>query len=206
MNHRIVKAATLMLLFALIIAGTSCKLLQEKVVDVVINTYAEMEFEEREDSANFTTPDVVNVAAKVDSALASIDMTREDIVEVRLVGGTYDVTWLEDPEHDWVISGEILLSYDGEESTLVDYDSQSLYDALGAGEITVDLNSSGVSLFNRALEDYISDPFAYPELTFTVTNDACTPTPSPSDSLKFDWTGRVYMYIVVEQEVEIIDL
>ena len=203
MNHRLIKALALLLVVGLAVAATSCKLLHEKVIEIVLNSSACMDFEEREDSAQFTTPETVDVADDIDDALSEAGVSRDDLVEARLIGATYEVTWLDDPGHDWEIEGEIILSYAGEESTIVDYSEQSLYDALGAGKIKADLNQSGVNLFNKALGDYMDG--WNPVLTFTVSNDACTPSPSPSDSLKFDWTGCMHMYIIVEQEPDVID-
>jgi hypothetical protein len=38
-----------------------------------------------------------------------------------------------------------------------------------------------------------------------VESDNVTPAPSPSDSLKFDWTGCLYMYVVTPYRTEVVD-
>ncbi|MFH1865621.1 MAG: hypothetical protein ABIK85_07035 [Candidatus Eisenbacteria bacterium] len=206
MKNKTIKAVAILLILGVAGSMVGCKLLQEKVIEIVLRTSACVEFNEREDSAEFTTPEMIDVAEEVDEALASADLSRTDIIEAKLLAGSYDVTWLEDAGHDWGISGTILVQRDditdGPE-VIVDYSSQSLEDALAEGEIFADLNPDGVALFNRALDDYIAG--MDPVLTFTVSNDACAPAPSPADSLKFDWTGCMYMYVIVEQEPDVID-
>lgn len=204
MNHRMIKAFSFVLILAMAVSVTSCKLLHEKVIDIVVHHTASMEFEVRAFSSVFAAPATVNVAAEVDSALAAAGMSRDSIVDAGLIGATYELTWLEDPGHDWDITGRILLSYGLAESTVVSYSDTSLYSLVGAGEIKAQLDGSGVRLFNQAIDDYIAG--AFPELTFTIANDTCTPAPTPADSMKFNWTGRIYMYVTVEDGVEVIDI
>lgn len=204
MNHRTIKAFSFVLILAMALSVTSCKLLHEKVIDIVLHNTAEMEFKVRAFSSVFAAPATVNVAAEVDSALVEAGLSREDIVDAGLVAATYELTWLEDPGHDWDITGRILLAYGLAESTVVSYSDTSLYGLVGAGEIRAQLDRSGVRLFNQALDDYLAG--GYPELTFTLANDSCTPAPTPADSMKFNWTGRVYMYVTVGQKTEIIDI
>jgi hypothetical protein len=204
MNHRMIKAFSFVLILAMAVGVTSCKLLHEKVIDIVVHETASMEFEVRAISSLFAAPATVNVAAEVDSALADAGMSRDHIVDAGLIGATYEVTWFDDPGHDWDISGRILLSYGLAESTIVSYSDESLYDSFGAGEIKAELDRSGVRLFNQAIQDYING--GYPELAFTLANDTCTPAPTPADTMKFNWTGRIYMYVTVEQVAEVIDL
>jgi hypothetical protein len=206
MKNKTVKIIAALLVLGLAGSLVGCKLLQMKVIEVVLKETTCMEFREREDSANFNTPETVDVADQIDDALASQEMTRADIRDARLLAGSYEVTWLEDAGHDWLISGNILIQRDdiadGPE-IIVDYTNQSLETAEVEGEIFADLNPAGVALFNRALEDYVAG--FDPVLTFTVSNDACTPAPSPADSLKFDWTGCMYMYLIFKKDLEVFD-
>ena len=207
MNNKMRGIIALLIVLGLAAGITGCKLLHEKVVDIVLRNYAEMDFETREDSADYVgTPQIVDVADGIDEALAGFDppLERSAITDARLLSASYEVTWLEDPEHDWEISGGVWIQYGLAESVIIDYSEQSLYDALGAGEISAELNQSGVNLFNAALDDFRSG--LDPVLFFWVEGDSCAPLPTPADSLKFDWTGRFYMYVVSPITLEVPDL
>ena len=212
MSNKMRRIIALLVVLGLAVGITGCKLLHDKVIDVVLRNTYEMDFEEREDSANYVgDAEEIDIAEDIDDALDSFDdppLDRDDITDARLLSASYEVTWLEDPGHDWVLSGRIWMQYDGDEEVLIDYSdpgqSLSLYDALGAGEIYPDLNPSGVALFNDALEDFLDghDPI----LTFWMDNDDCVPAPTANDSLKFNWTAHVYMIVVAPLELEVVDL
>lgn len=207
MNNKIRGIIALLIVLGLAAGVTGCKLLHEKVVDVVLRNSAAMDFEEREDSADYVgDPEFIDIAEGIDEALAGFDppLDRTDIKDARLLAGTYEVTWLEDHAHDWEISGRVWIQYGLAESVIIDIPEQSLYDALGAGEISAELNESGVSLFNAALDDFRSG--LDPVLAFWVDGDSCVPEPSAQDSLKFNWTGRLYMYVVSPVTLETFDL
>lgn len=207
MNNKIRGIIALLIVLGLAVGVTGCKLLHEKVVDVVLRNSAAIDFEVREDSANYVgDPQVIDIAEDIDDALGGFDppLERAHIKEAGLLAATYEVTWLEDPEHDWEISGRIWLQYGQDEEVFIDYSEQSLYDALGAGEISAALNASGVSLFNAALDDFRSGQD--PVLSFWMDGDGCIPQPSAQDSLKFDWTARIYMYVVSPVTLEVPDL
>ena len=207
MNNKMRGIIALLIVLGLAAGITGCKLLHEKVVDIVLRNYAEMDFETREDSADYVgDPKIVDVAEGIDDALEGFDppLERSAITDARLLSASYDVTWLEDPGHDWEISGSVWIQYGLAESVFIDYSHQPLYDALGAGEISADLNPSGVSLFNAALDDFRDG--LDPVLTFWVEGDLCFPEPTPADSLKFDWTARLYMYVVSPLRLEVFDL
>ena len=206
MKNKMIRTIAVLLILGLAGSIAGCKLLHEKVIEIVVRDSVCVEFLQREDSAQFTTPKTVDVAEEVDEALSGIGLDRDDITDARLLAGSYTVTMLEDAGHDWEISGTILVQRDdisdGPE-IILDYSSQSLEGALATGEIFANLNPDGVELFNRALDDYRAD--FDPILTFTVVNDACTPAPTEQDSLIFDWTGCMYMYVIVEQTLDIPD-
>ena len=207
MNNKMRGIIALLIVLGLAAGITGCKLLHERVVDIVLRNYAEMDFETREDSAEYVgDPEVIDIAEGIDEALAGFDppLERSAITDARLLSASYDVTWLEDPGHDWEISGSVWIQYGLAESVFIDYSHQPLYDALGAGEISADLNPSGVSLFNAALDDFRGG--ADPVVTFWVEGDLCFPEPTPADSLKFDWTARLYMYVVSPLRLEVFDL
>lgn len=209
MKNKMIKAIAVLLILGLAGSIVGCDLLHEKVIEIVVRNSACVEFEEREDSAQFTTPETIDVAEEVDEALAAAGLKRGHITDAKLLAGSYTVTMLQDAGHDWEISGTILVQRDdvtdGPE-IILDYSSESvsLEVALVTGEIFADLNPDGVALFNRALYNYHHDDMD-PILTFTVVNDECSPTPSPADSLIFDWTGCMYMYVVVTDTLDIVD-
>jgi hypothetical protein len=207
MNNKMRGIIALLIVLGLAVGVTGCKLMHEKVVDVVLRNTVAFDFEVREDSADYVgDPQVIDIAEDIDDALGGFDppLDRADIKEAGLLAATYEVTWLEDPGHDWEISGSIWIQYGRAEEVIIDYSEQSLYDALGAGEISAELNESGVTLFNQALDDYRSGQD--PVLSFWMDGDDCVPTPSGSDSLKFDWTARIYMYVVSPVTLEVPDL
>ncbi len=209
MNNKIRAIIALLIVLGLAVGVTGCKLLHEKTVDVVLRNSAAMDFRVREDSADYVSdPQVIDIAEGIDDALGGFDppLDRADIEEAGLVAATYEVTWVGDPEpwHDWEISGSVWIKYGQAESVIIDCPEQWLYDALGAGEIYAELNASGVTLFNQALEDYRSGQ--NPVLSFWMDGDGCDPAPSGSDSLKFDWTARIYMYVVSPVTLEVADL
>ncbi|MCK4408466.1 MAG: hypothetical protein KAW67_00170, partial [Candidatus Eisenbacteria sp.] len=207
---KMIRTITVLLILGLAGSIAGCKLLHSRFIEIVVRDSVCVEFEEREDSAQFTTPATVDVAEELDEALSGVGLTRADITGAKLLAGSYTVTMLQDVGHDWEISGTILVQRDdisdGPE-IIVDYSSQSLEDALAAGEIFADLNPAGVELFNRALDDYRENMYTNPILTFTVSNDTCTPAPTgaPADSLIFNWTGCMYMYVIVEEELTVFD-
>ena len=209
MNNKIRGIIALLIVLGLAVGVTGCKLLHEKVVDIVLRNSAAIDFEVREDSANYVgDPQVIDIAEGIDDALGGFDppLGRAQIKEAGLLAATYEVTWLEDPEpwHDWEISGSIWIKYGLAEEVFIDYSEQSLYDALGAGEISAELNASGVSLFNAALDDFRSGQD--PVLSFWMEGNGCVPPPSGDDNLKFDWTARIYMYVVSPVTLEVPDL
>lgn len=209
MNNKIRGIIALLIVLGLAVGVTGCKLLHEKTVDVVLRNSAAIDFEVREDSASYVgDPQVIDIAEGIDDALAGFDppLDRAHIKEAGLLAATYEVTWLGDPEpwHDWEISGSIWIKYGLAESVFIDYSELWLHEALGAGEIHAELNASGVTLFNQALDDFRSGQD--PVLSFWMDGDGCVPPPSGDDNLMFDCTARIYMYVVSPVTVEIPDL
>ena len=193
------------LLTAALLLGTTGCILDEKVIEIVFRNATCMEFEENHVTENFTTPEIVDVADDIDDALADQGLTRDDITEASLIGGTYQVTVF-DHTHDWEISGSITVRRtdisDGPEN-IVFYTSQSLEDAMPA-PVTATLNAEGVDLFNRALDDYLDGD--NPVLEFTVVNGDVEPAPSELDALEFDWQACLKMYVIVEEDYEVPDV
>lgn len=193
---------------SLLIGATGC-ILDEKVIDIVFKNSTCMTFEEYHVTEEFTTPEVVDVTDDIDDALADQGLTRDDILEASLIGGSYQVTVF-DHEHDWVLSGHISVRRtdisDGPD-TLVVYTSQSLEAAMPAPVYAV-LHGDGVALFNRALDDYLDGD--HPILEFTVHNGEVEgplgQDPSELDPLDFVWEACLRMYVIVEETYEVPDV
>ncbi|MBD3368016.1 MAG: hypothetical protein GF405_07580 [Candidatus Eisenbacteria bacterium] len=189
---------------SLLVGATGC-ILDEKVIELVFKNSTCMDFEEYHETEVFTTPEVVDVADDIDDALADQNLSRDDLLDAKLIGGTYQVTDFQHT-HDWDISGTITVRRtdisDGPE-TIVIYTSQSLEDAMPA-PVTAQLDSAGVALFNRALDDYLN--WEDPILEFSVNNGDVEPNPSAQDPLEFDWTACLKMYIIVDETYEVPDV
>jgi hypothetical protein len=203
--NRTMKLITVSALIALVAIGTGC-ILEDTGVEIVIKDTYCMTFNENHESATFVTPDTLNLAEKLDEALADNSLNREDLVRGAMIVATYEVT--DPPAHDWTITGEITVErmdiVDGPE-TVIDYASQSLMGAYGA-PVFADLNQNGVNLINDAIDDYIAGGVSgSPVLLFKVRNSACSPTPSSVDPLVFEWEACVLYYAVVAETLTVPD-
>ncbi len=192
-----------LLLIGLVISTSSC-LTEEKVVEIVVTNRTCNEFVEDHTAAGFVTPAIIDYAGELGQILSDNDVSRADIISAGIVSGSYGVleyTGLD----DWTISGYVSVERsditDGP-VTLYDYTSQSILEALGA-EIPAELNPAGVSLLNRALDDFIAG--GNPILVFTVANAEVVPSPSPGNPIQFVWNACLMMQIVTEIEFDMID-
>lgn len=202
-----ISSTMLVLLLLWLMASSISCVLEEKVIEIVVTGKTCVDFEENEDSENFTTPVELNYAAEIDSILEHNDLDRSDIESAHVVSATYTVTDFEH-DHDWVISGAITVTRMDEAqgpATLIEYTSVSLEQVLEV-EMPAVLEPGGVDLLNDALSDYITNPVAYPVLQFTVENGDVEPAPSLSDSLVFDWTACVTIHVVIEETYETPDV
>jgi len=200
--NRTMKLITVSALAALVAIGTGC-IIEDTGVEIVLKDTYCMTFEESHQSATFVTPRTIDLAEKLDEALADNDLEREDVVRGAMIVATYEVT--DPPSHDWTLTGAITVErtdiVDGPE-TVIDYASQSLMDAYGA-PVFADLNEAGVNLINDAIDDYIAGQ--NPVLLFKVVNSACSPTPTSENQLVFDWEACVFYYAVVAETLAVPD-
>ena len=198
--NRTMKLFTVSALAALVALGTGC-LIEDTGIEIVLKDTYCMTFAENHESETFVTPETFNLAEKLDEALEDAGVERNDVVRAAMITATYEVTAL--PAHDWTLTGEITVErtdiVEGPE-TVIDYASQSLMDAYGA-PVFADLNQDGVELINDAIDDYIAG--ANPVLLFKVVNGACTPSPSSSDRLIFEWDACVHYYAVVAETLAV---
>ncbi len=189
----------LLVLLAFALSGSDC-LLYEKVLDVVFLHSTCVDFEQIEDSEEFTTPQTVDYADEIDGILEDNDIEKSDISAAHVVSASYEVTDFTVPatHDDWDISGEITvrrIDVAGPTATIVEYTSQSVAAALGT-RTPATLVQQGVDLLNDALDDYLAGEM--PVLEFAVVSETgdVDPAPSPSDVMEFDWTACIAFHIV----------
>ncbi len=186
----------LLVLLAFALSGSDC-LLYEKVLDVVYLHTTCVDFEQVEDSEEFTTPEEVDYAEEIDQILDDNGIDKSDIQAAHVVSASYEVTDFEHT-HDWTISGEITVrrtDVAGPTATIVEYTSQSVQGALGT-RTPATLVQEGVELLNDALDDYLAGE--EPVLEFAVVSESgdVDPDPSPSDVMEFDWKACIAFHIV----------
>jgi len=206
------KVSIFAVLLGLLAAVLASGCLEEKVLQVIANGFAEMEFPQDENSATFTTPDTLDYAAELDSILAKNDIDKTDIKSANIVSGSYGVIQCQPPvgHSDWLISGAIQVEridagYEEGPVDLILYQSQSVKGAVGA-TIAAPLEGAGVALLNRALNGYLDTlTVQRPVLVGIVNNGAVSPAPSDNDRMVFDWKARLNFQLLYETEVEALD-
>jgi hypothetical protein len=209
MGNRTATILIFLLAGTLAVSVSGCKLLHEKLIDLVLHSTACQEFVERHDNANYVGDrQSFSIAPDIDDALEAFDppVERSDISEAKLTSASFEITWAApETEHDWVIAGTVMIGYGGDEMAIASYDSVSVEEAYALGEPVYleDLEPMGVDLFNQALSDYLAG--VDPVVDLWVESDSVSPTPSPSDSLSFNWEGCIYMYVVSSYRTEVVD-
>jgi len=187
----------LLVLLAFALSGSDC-LLYEKVLDVVYLHTTCVDFEQVEDSEEFTTPEIVDYADEINEILEDNDIEKSDIQTAHVVSASYEVTDFEHT-HDWTISGAITVRRTDEAGAtvnIVEYTSQSVQDALGE-RTPATLVQEGVDLLNDALDDFLAgDDDVTLEFTVVSTTGDVDPDPSPSDVMEFDWRACIAFHIV----------
>jgi hypothetical protein len=203
MTHSITRAALFLALVGLIAAGGGC-VMEERTVDVVVTDETCADFTVNEQAASFVLTAYVDLANTLSEALLDNDASREDIVSARIVSMTYGVTAF-DQSHDWMTTGSLTVErYDKTDGpyTILEYTSQSVQEALGK-KIPANLNSDGVGVINRALEDYVAGE--NPTLIFKFNNVSVSPLPSASDPIVFTWQPCLMTQVVVATDTDVPD-
>jgi hypothetical protein len=203
MKAALKKTGLCLFLFGLIQVAGGC-VMEDRVVELVMTETTCVEFLEDHDSVSFVTPATVDYGEMLNDILDDNDISREDMVSARIVSASYGVTNF--PTHaDWLITGAITVERedvpDGPE-TLWNYAGVSVAAALGQ-KLPMVLNSDGVGVLDRALEDFLAG--GSPVLTFRVNNSGVTPAPSADDHLIFVWEGCIVMDIVAKSDIEVPD-
>jgi hypothetical protein len=147
---------------------------------------------------------VEDFADQVYKMLDKYDSKIKDIKSINVVSGTYRVARPSNATHDWVISSAVTVRRQDDPmgpvtdgpATFVNMTDQSLRAAQGA-PIYADLNSAGVALIKRALDDLLLGQD--PRLILQMEGGTITPTPTPSDPLSFSWRATVTFQVVIQK-------
>jgi hypothetical protein len=205
MRSAMKKTGLLLFLFGLIQVAGGC-IMKDKVIDLVVTETTCVDFQEDHATVSFVTPATVNYADKMNEILDDNDISRDDIVSARLVSASYGVTAFPHVAvHDWAITGSITVEREGSgdgPQTLWAYTSVSVGATLGK-KVPMVLNSDGVGVLNKALDDFLAG--GTPILTFRVDNTNVAPTPSVGDPIQFDWSGCIVVDIVTKKDVSVPD-
>jgi len=200
----ITKNAALILLTAVLIAGASSCIMEDRLVEFVVTEETCAPFDIDSPLVNFEETAVVFLADDLNEVLGDNDAAREDIVTARIVSLSYSVTQFSHT-HDWDITGAVTVERqdvaDGPD-TLLNYTDQSVEGALGV-RIPASLNEDGVALVNRALDAFLAG--GNPVLVFKVVNGGANPPPSVSDHIVFQWEPCLVTHIVVKKDIEVPD-
>lgn len=140
--------------------------------------------------------DVYKLLDKYDSKI-------KDVKRINVVSGTYEVVTPSQAAHDWVVTSQVTIKRQDDMSgpvtdgpaVFVDLTSQSLNAA--KKPVPADLNSAGVALVNRALDDLLKGQ--KPRLILTMEGGTITPTPTLVDPLSFSWRACVTFQMVIDK-------
>lgn len=131
----------------------------------------------------------------------------EDVEEIGMVAGAYQVDAPSKAGHDWVISGRVTMARQddpkgpvtGGPENFINMMNQSL-DKAKKRPVYANLNCAGVRIVNRALADLLDGKD--PRLVITLESNNIKPAPSPSDPLEFSWHAEVVFQAVVKVHVK----
>jgi hypothetical protein len=160
--------------------------------------------EYRESGTLGSTVVVAEFADDVYKMLDKYDSKIKDIKSINVVSGTYRVARPSAAAHDWVVSSPVTVRRQDDPSgpitdgpaTFVNMTSQSLRAAQGA-PIYADLNSAGVALIKRALDDLLLGQD--PRLILQMEGGTIVPEPTPDDPLSFSWRTTVTFQVVINK-------
>jgi hypothetical protein len=179
-------------------------LVEDRTVEIVLNSEHCESFPENHDSESWTSTDLITLGADIDELIEDNDISRDDIVEIFVMSGSYDVTSFV-MVHDWKISGEIMIERTDISSpgpaTLITY-SDSINAEYISGRKSIPLEEAGVAVINQALEDYLAG--AHPILELSVVNGAVDPSPSAADPIIYTWEACLLIQVVGELDVEVV--
>lgn len=175
--------------------------LEDKVLEIVVTGETSADLSQNETTSTWVEPAIIDIGQEIREILEDNGYDERDIKQARMTSMNYGVTSFSQA-HDWSISGQITVAYNGAPEPILNYTSQSIQAALGQ-KIPVSLEQAGVDVMNAALQDFLDGQ--NPILTFTVNNGSTTPTPSIVDPMIFDWRAWLAIQIILDQTVEVPD-
>ncbi len=191
----------LMIVAAVLAVASGMGCLEEKVLEVLLNSETCAEFIQNETTDNFNEPATITIGQQIREVLSENGYSVNDIAAVNIVSSAYEVTEFSGP-NDWVISGNITVDYQSGPIDLVTYTSQSVQAAFGVRTLTP-MTTAGVNQLQQAIDDFLAG--SDPSLTFAVDNDDITPDPSVANPMIFTWKFYVVLQVVLNTEVEVPD-
>jgi len=136
--------------------------------------------------------------------LEKYDTDKKEIVSIGIVSGSYRTTMIGSSDQGWTITSSVTVRRQDDPmgpvtdgpATFVNMTSQPLVDARGAATYA-DLNSDGVALIGRAMEDLLAGES--PRLILGMEGGTISPAPTMENPLAFRWTATVFFQIVVNK-------
>ncbi len=193
----------LLLAAVLMVSLSSCQLMKEKKIDLVLKGEVSTEFSYNDTNEVYQSEAEVEFTQEIADMLADADLSPSDIDSVFVVGVEYGVTAF-DGTHDWAISGNINIQQDaGAFIPLVTYDSQSVQEALDQ-RLPQTLEAGGVDVINDALQSFIAG--GSPVLRLQIENGNVDPSPTVGDPIVFAWKIWLTVQVLAEEELEVPEL
>lgn len=181
---------------------------EDKLIEIAVKAEMFEDWPEDSESVSWENTKIVDIAEKVDEALAGTKYSRGDITGAVLNGVSYGVTVYEQ-SIDWVVGGSVIVQRmdptAGPETTLLLYTDESVPGTLGE-MITAELEDLGVDVINAALADFVAG--GNPVLKFIVRNGSVTSSsgpPAPGNPIIFTWGTWVQYQILVSDTVTLTD-
>jgi len=158
-------------------------------------------FNESQETGTFTSSVVCDLFKKrLLEVLDEYDLELSDIERIGVIGGRYKVVKL--LGHDWTMTASVAVSRQDDASgpvtdgpaVLLNMTTQSLRSLKGKPTVA-DLNSDGVDLLNRALNDLLTG--ADPRIVLTLGDTDVDPVPTAEDPLDFKWLACVDFQVMM---------
>ena len=176
----------------------------ELATEVVVTEQVVVQYTEYRESPSIGSAVVADTwRQRLLGALEDYGADIEDVRSITVVSGQYKTTMPSKASHDWTVVGKVTVRRQDDPmgpvtdgpADLVNLTSQSLAAARGK-PTPADLNSAGIALIDRALQDLLAG--GDPRLIVEMVSDDITPAPSASDPLEFNWQARVTFQAVID--------
>lgn len=204
---KVIFTAALMIPIVIALGLGGC-LLEDRDVQIVLNSDHCVDFPEDHASESWTTSKTVELGEDLDQLLADNEISVEDIDSIFVTGGMYDVIEYIVISHDWEIEGEITIERTDVTGsgpvTLISYDSVFIEEEYASGPQTVSLEPAGVALISQALYEYLNTG-AIPEFELSVVMGDVDPSPTTEDRIQFVWEACIKVQVITSLEVEIVN-